>query len=299
MNALSEHAPAKINLYLHVTGRRDDGYHLLDSLVMFAAVGDQLEIAAPNPRGTGDFQLSLSGPFAEALQAASAHADNLVSRAADGVFAHAVSGFRCHLRLEKNLPLAGGIGGGSADAAAAIRLLCRENGLDPYAPEMIVLALSIGSDIPACLYSRPAVMRGIGERLLATPVLPSLPVVLVNPGVAQPTPAVFRARHGEFVQAVDLPPEGFAHTAAMAAWLAEHTDNGLTEAAASLSSVVTKVLSALSDQPECLLARMSGSGNTCFGIFPSAAEAEQAAAALSASEPGWWVVPTTLNGSPA
>ena len=191
--ALCEAAPAKVNLFLHVIGRRPDGYHLLDSLVVFAGCGDCLTV-----RESDRLSLEVDGPFAAAL---TGEGDNLVLRAARAL-AHATGNKpRGLLRLTKNLPVASGIGGGSADAAAALRLLARHWGA---APAGDALALQLGADVPVCLAGRPARMQGIGEILRPAPALPAFGLVLVNPAVAVSTPLVFRAHPGDFRPAVNL-----------------------------------------------------------------------------------------------
>lgn len=273
---ITEPALAKINLYLHVTGRRDDGYHLLDSLVVFADIGDVLR-AAP---GDG-LTLSLSGPFGAAL---GNEPDNLVLRAARGLAGAAGIRSGARLELEKNLPVASGIGGGSADAAAALRLLQRLWNCALPPDVMQRLALSLGADVPVCLRGQPARMRGIGERLDAAPALPGCAVLLVNPGMALATPPVFRARSGSFSAEASLPAH-WPDAAAMAAGLrALHND--LEAPARQLCPVIGEVLEAIAALPGCLLARMSGSGATCFGLFENDEAANRGALALAGH--GWW-----------
>ena len=271
-----EPAPAKINLFLHVTGRRPDGYHLLDSLAVFTALGDQVS-AEP----ASDLSLHLEGPFGAALTAES---DNLVLRAARALASEAGLPPLARLTLHKNLPVASGIGGGSADAAAAFRTLCRLWNISPDQSVLHRLALALGADVPVCLASAPARMGGIGGDLSAAPLLPDCGIVLVNPGVAVATPDVFRARRGGFSPMADL-PSGWADAAAMVADLRRLT-NDLAEPAIGLQPVIAHVLSALDHLPGCLLARMSGSGATCFGLFASPEAAEQAAAAIKPT--AWW-----------
>lgn len=267
---LTAFAPAKVNLFLHVTGRRADGYHLLDSLAVFPAIGDRVfATAAPK------LSLEISGPFAAKLQA---EPENLLLRAAKLL----KPGAGAQLRLEKNLPVASGIGGGSADAAAALRLLSKLWGVEADLP---ALALQLGADVPVCLAAAPARMGGIGEVLAPAPILPEFGVVLVNPGVEVPTPAVFRARQGGFAAAAEL-PAAWADAGTMAADL-QRTQNGLQAAAIGIQPVIGQVLAALERLPGALLARMSGSGATCFALFASAAAAK--AAAASVTHPGWWV----------
>jgi 4-diphosphocytidyl-2-C-methyl-D-erythritol kinase len=290
-------APAKVNLFLHVTGRRADGYHLLDSLVVFAGVGDVL-----HARFDGELSLAVTGPFAAGLGAAGlgvagpgeaglGEAENLVLRAARALSALSGQAPRAALVLDKRLPVASGIGGGSADAAAALRLLRRLWGVAPAQAEMAALALGLGADVPVCLGGRAARMEGVGEVLSAVPALPPLGLALVNPGVGVSTRAVFGRRAASAGGAGPLggraPPSlpgGWADAAALAGWLGE-AGNDLEDAARALCPAVGEVLAALGAQPGCLLVRMSGSGATCFALFAGERAAERAAAAMPA---GWW-----------
>ena len=274
---LDARAPAKINLALHVLGRRADGYHLLDSLVVFAGVGDALRA---EPADT--LALRVEGPFGAALAHA---ADNLVLRAARLLAEAGGVAARARLTLDKRLPVASGIGGGSADAAAALRLLCRLWRLDPPPAELAAIALRLGADVPVCLAGRPARMGGVGEVLAEVPALPECGLMLVNPGVAVETRAVFRARAAGFSAPLSLPP-AWPDAAALADTLAA-CGNDLEAPAIALAPVIADVLAALRAEKKCLLARMSGSGATCFALFPDPAGAEQAAAWLA--RPGWWV----------
>lgn len=288
--ALREPAGAKINLYLHVLGRRDDGYHRLDSLVAFAAIGDSLE-AAPAPA----LSLSLAGPFADAL---AGEADNLVLRAARRLAAAASVAPGAALRLVKNLPVAAGLGGGSADAAAALRALCRLWRVAPRAAALMAIARELGADVPVCLGQRTAFIAGIGEQIDPAPALPPVGLVLVNPRVALATPSVFAARSGPFSGdgRFDRVPRDARDLAAML----DKRRNDLTEAAIACAPAMAEVLIALRGSPDCLLARMSGSGATCFGLYADAAAARRAAQWLEARAPGWWIAATRLvDGSQA
>tara|TARA_B100001123_G_scaffold261141_1_gene290930 strand:- start:153 stop:1121 length:969 start_codon:yes stop_codon:yes gene_type:complete len=303
-------APAKVNLYLHITGRRDDGYHMVDSLAMFADVGDELALTVADPHGdqtngnqTNGNQpgLYIDGPYAEALKAFPVQ-DNLIIRAVTAL-SDLAGKPRDDLviRLVKNLPLGGGIGGGSADAGAVIRLLCQLWLLDPAGRDVMALAAGLGADLPVCIQSEPRVMFGIGEMLTIPPVLPDLPAVLVNPGIAQPTPIVFKTRaelvQGAYDDPVELPEEGFATPADMAEWLVAETANGLTAATRKLTPVVSDVLTRIGIEDGALLSRMSGSGSTCFALFANQASAVAAASRIAAEQPDWWVMPTTLRGT--
>ncbi len=275
---LTEAAPAKVNLFLHVTGRRPDGYHLLDSLVVFAGAADRL---SAEPADTLD--LRLTGPGAAVL--APELARNLVLRAARALAEAAGLAGEARITLDKRLPVASGIGGGSADAAAALRLLGRLWDVSLPAAALADMARDIGADVPVCMAGQPARMGGIGEVLAPAPVLPEFGLLLVNPGEAVATQAVFRARAGGFSAPAAL-PSGWPHAAAMATDLAL-CRNDLEDSALSLCPAIGTVLQALRALPGCLLARMSGSGATCFALFADPAAAERAARLLQHT--GWWV----------
>lgn len=274
---LREQAAAKVNLYLHVTGRRADGYHLLDSLVVFAGVGDTLTAQADDGWG-----LRVTGPYAEALTPG---ADNLVLRAGRALAEALGVAPRAMLLLDKRLPVASGIGGGSADAAATLRVLSRLWDVRLPAAALLELARGLGADVPVCLASQSRRMSGIGEHLAPAPALPPFGLALVNPGVGVATPNVFRARSGAYRPAPVL-PQGWPDAASLAAALAACA-NDLEAPALALCPSINQVLEALRATPGCLLARMSGSGATCFGLFADPQTAHAAAAGLA--RPGWWV----------
>jgi len=282
-------APAKINLYLHVTGKRGDGYHLLDSLVAFAAVGDALEV-----RPAAALSLAVSGPFAAA---AGDDDGNLVMRAARALGAAAGVGAGARISLDKRLPMAAGLGGGSADAAATLRALVELWQLTTDEDELRRLGLSLGADVPACLAGQAVFVSGIGEAVAPAQALPPAHVVLVNPGTPAPTGAVFAAWGGE-----PSAPGRFAERPTSAPELARllaRRRNDLEGPAAAMVPAITRVLRGLEEQPGCLLARMSGSGATCFGLFAESDAAAAAAAATGALDPGWWVVAAPLIGGAA
>jgi len=267
-----------------VTGRRADGYHLLDSLVVFAGAADAVT-AAP----AEGLALAVDGPEADAL---AGEADNLVLRAARALAEAAGVQPRAALRLVKRLPVASGIGGGSADAAAALRALNTLWGLRWPARRLGAVALPLGADIPCCVAAQPCVLGGIGEVLREAPSLPRFGIVLANPRVALATPAVFRARRGGFSAPAAL-PGGWADASAMARDL-RALANDLEAPAIALCPPVAEVLGALRTLQGCLLARMSGSGATCFGLFADPQEAARAAAALPAA---WWRWGGGLHGA--
>lgn len=281
---MSEFAPAKVNLCLHVTGQRADGYHLLDSLVAFAEVGDQLH-GVP----AGDWSLSLDGPFGALLPA---DLDNLVLKAAR---LHAPAS-PVAFTLEKHLPPASGIGGGSADAAAAVRLMQRLLArIGDTAPWDEVALARLGADIPVCLRSRPIRMRGIGERLDAIPTLPKAWLVLANPRVEVPTPSVFKALASKTHAPLPEVLPQWRDIRSLAAWL-KLQRNDLEAPARSLAPQIGTVLELLAAQQGQLLSRMSGSGATCFALFETEVEATKAAASVQAAQPEWWVAAAALRG---
>jgi 4-diphosphocytidyl-2-C-methyl-D-erythritol kinase len=288
-----ESAPAKVNLTLRVLGRRADGYHDLESLVVFADLCDRLALTPGN-----DLALRVVGPSATQ---SGAEADNLVLKAARALAARVPGLHAGAFRLEKNLPVAAGLGGGSADAAAALRLLARVNNLPPDDPRLAQAARATGADVPVCLDPRPRLMRGIGEILSAPLPLPRLPALLVNPGVAVPTKLVFAgwrpsanpvaglAAAADFAGSVSRVSE---HQ--LLEWLACE-GNDLEPPAIVLAPPIADVLASLRGFAGCRLARMSGSGATCFALFLSAAEAAAAGSDLRARFPDWWINETVLG----
>jgi len=288
--SLVEDAPAKVNLTLRVLGRRADGYHEIESLVAFADFGDRLTLAPGGP-----LKLTLGGP--RAAQAGDA-ADNLVLKAVHALDARIPGIVSGAFHLDKSLPVAAGIGGGSADAGAALRLLARANDLARDDPRLHDAARATGADVPVCLDPRPRLMCGIGEKLSPALALPRLAAVLVNPGTALPTKAVFAgwtpggkpAAPLAIGALATLDREQFLQALANA-------PNDLEAAAIKLAPVVADVLAMLRALAGCRLARMSGSGATCFALFDSAAAAAAAAAALTGQYPQWWVRATVLGGA--
>jgi 4-diphosphocytidyl-2-C-methyl-D-erythritol kinase len=285
---LHERARAKINLYLHVGGRRADGYHALQSLVCFTDAGDGLEFE----RAPG-LHLELDGPFCPELDN---NNDNLVLRAARALAHTAGRSLGARIRLTKALPVASGIGGGSADAAAALRGLSRlwELALEPSQLERV--ALELGSDVPVCLLSQPAQMSGRGELVDKIEGLPQLPMLLVNPRIAVSTAAVFR-HLGRSVD--DPPPDAMAWPGSLTArelvvWL-KGARNDMQDAACSIAPEIGEVL-VLLERAGALITRMCGSGATCYGLFDDAASCELAARTIASAQPKWWVCPTRIAG---
>ncbi len=286
--ALVEQAFAKINLTLRVLGRRGDGYHELESLVAFADFADTLALEP-----AGETALDIAGPFAAASGPVT---DNLVLKAVAALRQQTVNLKAGQFRLQKNIPVAGGLGGGSADAAAALRLLARVNDLPSGDPRLAAAALAVGADVPVCLDSRPRVMRGIGERLAPPAELPRLAVVLVNPGVPLSTRDVFTELPLTPGKAENISP--VPRDAAVLFGYLEENRNDLTAAAIARAPVVAKVLAALGGLPGVRFAAMSGSGPTCFALFISFGEAEAAARAVQAANKNWWVQAAGLRSQP-
>lgn len=285
---ISELAAAKINLSLEIRGKRPDGYHELSSLVVFTKLGDHLTVTP-----TDDLSLRIEGPFATSLID---ETDNLVLRAARALQAHCRVSHGAALVLEKNLPIASGIGGGSADAAATLRALTRLWQIEILPRDLNALALHLGADVPACLGSQSCRMSGIGEQVEAVDYMPRFSLLLVNPLVPVATREVFARLAAPPVRVAQPPIEvpDFASVTALLAWLHDH-GNDLQQPARQTAPVIGEVLSALHEDATCLLARMSGSGATCFGIYADEVEASAAASLLRRRRPGWWVAATSLN----
>lgn len=281
-------APAKLNLYLHVTGRRADGYHLLDSLVVFADVGERID-AAP----ASQLSLTLKGPRAGDLDRG---VENLVLRAARMLAAASQVRRGADITLHKTMPVASGIGGGSTDAAAALHILRALWDVDHDGAIAGRLAPQLGADVPVCLAGVPSLVGGIGEILKPAPPLPPAFVVLANPGVPLSTRDVFAALGGKCGDGNPLsspPPD--ARSLALA--LGERR-NDLEAPALRLAPEIAHVLAALNGAANCLLARMSGSGATCFGLFAEEGQARAAAGAIGAARPAWWVRWAALQHAP-
>ena len=288
MQELVQEARAKVNLTLRVVGRRVDGYHDLESVVAFADCADSLSLTPG-----ADLNLKTTGPLAQACGDPS---DNLVFKAAQ-LLSERVPGLKLgDFTLDKVLPVAAGIGGGSADAAAALRLLAQANGLELDDPRLIEVARLTGADVPVCLNSNACVMTGVGETLLPLS-LPKMPCVMVNPRIAVATKDVFKAlglRNGQLlVSATDVlrgtawPEAGASLEDWVEVLAAEHND--LEAPATRIQPVIGDVLAALSASNGAWLARMSGSGATCFAIYENTADAQRAAQKIQLAHPGWWV----------
>ncbi len=270
-------APAKINLFLHITGRRADGYHMVQSLMAFADVGDGLEFSAQK-----NFEVEVTGPFAAALPAA---ADNLVYKAARLLSEEYKAPLQGKIILTKNLPIASGIGGGSADAAAALKGLVKLWNLPDEPTRLQEIAQHLGADVPACLYGGIVWAEGIGEVLTRIPDMPALHLVLVNPLIPTSTVAVFKKFSGRFSPPMKMRAMTIADLKTCC--------NDLTEAALAVTPEISTVLAVLAGTENCLLHRLSGSGATCFGIYENADAAEAAAKKIKAQYPAWWAVSAT------
>lgn len=275
-----ESAPAKVNLALHVRHRRPDGYHALETLFAFADRGDTITVV-PADRD----RFVVTGPFAAALTPGEGQVPNLVERAA-AAFRDAFAFGACHaITLDKHLPIASGIGGGSADAAATLRALARLHAIAPADPRLFVIAEALGADVPACLLGRTTLGTGKGETLLPLAGLAGTPLLLVNPGVAVSTAAVFARWDGQ--DRGGIAPDGDLLARAIAG------RNDLQPAALALAPVIADVLAGLEAAEGVLLARMSGSGATCFALFDDTAARDRADAAMRSR--GWWTLATHLT----
>jgi 4-diphosphocytidyl-2-C-methyl-D-erythritol kinase len=288
MTALRDTGFAKINLTLDVLGRRADGFHEIESLVAFASLGDHVELE-PGDR----FDLVVEGPFAGALDS-----DNLVLKAAEAAKALRPALRLGRFRLIKTLPVAAGLGGGSADAAAALRLISRVNlGVLP-ASDIAALAPKLGSDVPVCLDSHPALIMGRGECVTPVSGFPSCSVLLANPGVPLGTQAVYAALGAEPLPAAPLrkveAPDFAGDFARFINYVAPR-GNALEVPATQLAPVVKQVLTALADLNGANIVRLSGSGPTCFALFATEDEAKRAASALSQAHPDWWIAASVLR----
>jgi 4-diphosphocytidyl-2-C-methyl-D-erythritol kinase len=279
---VSVFAPAKLNLFLHVGEKRGDGFHALESLLAFAETGDRLEFAPAR-----EVSLKVSGPFASQVPRGEG---NLVVKAAWGLSA----ALGAAIALEKNLPVAAGLGGGSADAAAALRGLNMLWHLNRSQSDLLELARSLGSDVPACLLSRPCWMEGRGEHVVATASLPSLPAILVNPGVLLPTAAVFASLNARTGIGTMRVPQADLHTVWDLVAYLEDAENDLEAPACRLQPAIDEVLEALNNEPGCVVTQMSGSGATCFGIFEGRQFALGAAERIALDHTHWWVRETRI-----
>jgi|TARA_R110002126_G_scaffold13118_1_gene55808 4-diphosphocytidyl-2-C-methyl-D-erythritol kinase len=292
VKTLSILAPAKVNLFLHITGKRDDGLHLLDSLVAFTDIGDEVKIE----RSTG-FSFNVKGPFASSFeddeQSSAANSKNIVVKAARALALLAGQPLDVAITLHKNLPLASGVGGGSSDAAACIWGLMKLWSLPPQAPYLNDLLLTLGADVPVCYQCQSARMRGIGEDIEPLARFPEVPILLVNSGIGCSTADIFSA-FGEAPQMHSEMPSGFDDIYSLCEFL-KLADNHLYSAALQKLPVLPDVIKALQATSDVLISRMSGSGGTCFALYDTAEAAQRAAEEMTAAHPTWWVKRGWLN----
>lgn len=288
VEGVAEHAPAKINLALHIVGRRADGYHLVESLCVFTRFGDR--IAARHAEAD---VLEVVGEFAAGVPL---DASNLVIRARDamrdveGPMRRPVA-----ISLEKNIPVSSGVGGGSSDAAATMRAMAKLHGLEPDPETLARLGIPLGADVPMCVAARPLIARGIGDVIETLADFPALAIVLVNPRVAISTPRVFALLARRENPPLPVLPKRLATTVDLAEWL-RGTRNDLHDAALSIAPGVADAIATLQDHG-ALFARMSGSGATCYGLFAGTSQAEDAAGGIKARRPAWFCVATTTTAS--
>nr|WP_321445336.1 4-(cytidine 5'-diphospho)-2-C-methyl-D-erythritol kinase [uncultured Cohaesibacter sp.] len=279
--ALVLDAPAKVNLTLHITGQREDGYHLLDSLVVFGGAADRLIFEQAS-----HLHLSVTGPFADGLRQ---EPDNLIVRAARLLAKELKLPAHAIMTLEKHLPISAGIGGGSSDAAAALLGLLRLWERAIKDEKLRAIALSLGADVPICLEGSCLRAEGIGDQVQPGPTMPrELGLVLINPRVPISTPDIFKRLRRKDNAPMGPVPSAFLSAKALADWLADQR-NDLEMPAMEQAPIIETVLQSLNDDGDCLFARMSGSGATCFGLFASIKHAEYAARRLSFTHPNWWV----------
>lgn len=285
-------AHAKINLHLHITGRNEVGYHLLDSLVAFTSLHDEIRIKTAE-----DFQLKVNGNTG--LLDDCSTEDNLISRACRLLAKHAGVPAHADIELYKNIPLAAGLGGGSADAAMTLLMLRDVWHIDVSNDDLHRLASELGSDIAACLHNTPIIMRGTGNHLLSAPRIPSFHTLLVNPNVPSSTPDAYKnyaSSQKPFSENITFPDE-FKSVQELCSFLHQHTRNDLTEAAIQNAPVIADVLKAMEALPRQLLTRLSGSGATCFSIFENEDSAQNAAETIKKAHPHWWTFPGYVSGN--
>ncbi len=290
--ALTIFAPAKLNLFLHITERLNNGYHTLDSLVAFADIGDIITIEnAPS------FSFHIKGAFADSFKdderSTFLNGDNLVIKAARSLSQVADRPLNIKITLTKNLPLSSGLGGGSSDAAATIWGLQQLWNLPHDADYIIPLMAKLGADVPVCLHSRPTIMQGIGDILLPAPTMPEIPILLVNPMISCATQDVFLHHNGIYKNRTTL-PKNFNSVFDLVETL-RTLENDLFKPALKLIPEIDNVINALNTQKHCLFSRMSGSGASCFGLFETIEHAENAAAKIKTENPDWWLKTGFLN----
>ncbi len=281
---ISMAAPAKINLYLNIIGKLNETYHELDSLVGFATYGDKVFV-----RDCEDFRLEISGPFSQMLPP---EKNNLVIKAAKELARETNYARGAYIKLVKNLPISSGIGGGSADAAATLKALNRLWGIKLKKEDLMTVGLKLGSDVPVCVKGKPARIGGRGEKIFSFEGFPKCGILLVNPRVPIPTIDVFKTFQGKYSNYVEIPK--INDIEALIEFLSTQK-NDLQETSVKIAPVLQVILNILSDEPNCRLARVSGSGATCFGIFNDEHSAALSARAISSRFKEWWLKPTQLS----
>jgi len=281
---ISMAAPAKINLYLNIMGKLNETYHELDSLVGFATYGDKVFV-----RDCEDFRLEISGPFSQMLPP---EKNNLVIKAAKELARETNYARGAYIKLVKNLPISSGIGGGSADAAATLKALNRLWGIKLKKEDLMTVGLKLGSDVPVCVKGKPARIGGRGEKIFSFEGFPKCGILLVNPRVPIPTIDVFKTFQGKYSNYVEIPK--INDIEALIEFLSTQK-NDLQETSVKIAPVLQVILNILSDEPNCRLARVSGSGATCFGIFNDEHSAALSARAISSRFKEWWLKPTQLS----
>ena len=278
-------APAKLNLYLHITGRRTDNYHLLDSLFVFTDFGDELTFTPAS-----EFKLLISGDFGQNLITTE---DNIITRTVKLLAKHTNNKPDFHIELIKNIPVGAGLGGGSADAAACLKALSKMWNIDDNSL-IQEIALELGADVPSCLNSTPIFVNGIGEKISPAPSIPDCTILLINPGLHISTPDVFKKFNPDFslpLQKDLLPTSSLKE---FCEFLNQETRNDLTTTAISIEPDISNIINTMTIQEGCYLSRMSGSGATCFGIFETMEQAEQAEKNMLHHH-FWWAIKTKLK----
>ncbi len=282
-------APAKINLYLHITGKLSNGYHELDSLVTFADIGDQISV-----REAKKFSFKIMGEFAKDLKSGD-DSNNLVIRAAKNLAQISNNNLdNIEIILEKNLPVASGIGGGSSDAAATIWALQKFWNLKHSEEYIAPLLIKLGSDVPVCQYCRPTIIRGIGDILIDFPEIPEIAILLVNPLISCSTQDIF-LHYNEKPKCKNINIPNQINSITDLIKFLNKTDNDLLQAATKLIPEINNVINAINTQEKCLFTRMSGSGASCFGLFENIENAKKAAKIIKQENPDWWVRSGWLN----
>ena len=291
MKAIIKNAKAKVNLFLHVNDKRADGYHFLESLVAFAEVKDILEFYPQK-----NIELDIKGKFAKNLLQEEAAAQNIVIRAAELIQNKYAKDKGAKIVLTKNIPVGAGLGGGSSDAAATIEGLCELWELDLSNDEKQDLGIKLGADVPVCLLGKPAFVSGIGEKLLEIKTLPEFNIVLVNPNIYLSTKRVFERGFLNFSEEINT---NFSETEDYDDYIEilSSTRNDLEENAKELVPEINDILNVLASSEGALIARMSGSGATCFAIFKTKSQAENCAKKIRAENPQWWVENTVIENS--